>query len=231
MVFEDRQGVVPGASAVGGPIGEHDAALARWCPSPPLFTPWRRCSSSARVSWPTRARLRHPHRGAIGKLYSSENGLADNADVVQIRGGRGFETAESLRAPASRAVPVERVLRDMRINMIFEGSTEIVHRLFIAREAVDCPPAAAGDSSTRTPTVREKARSGHGGRDVLRPLAPHPDYRQRPAAHAFSEFGPLAAASAYVGRAQPPTSRSTLSHAMVAVAGQAGEQAEVLWAA
>ncbi|MER7818087.1 acyl-CoA dehydrogenase family protein [Streptomyces sp. NPDC096153] len=96
---------------------------------------------------------------ALAKLYGSEMSWLIADELVQIRGGRGFETAESLAARGERAVPTEQLLRDLRINRIFEGSTEIMH-LLIAREAVDAHLSVAGDIIDPDKSLGDKARAG-----------------------------------------------------------------------
>ncbi|MFB7636389.1 acyl-CoA dehydrogenase family protein [Streptomyces sp. NPDC056149] len=145
---------------------------------------------------------------ALAKLYGSEMGWRMADELVQIRGGRGFETAESLAARGERAVPAEQMLRDMRINRIFEGSTEIMH-LLIAREAVDAHLSVAGDLIDPDKSLSDKgkaaAKAGGFYARWLPKLVAGPGQLPR----TYQEFGELAGHLRYVERTSRKLARST----------------------
>jgi len=145
---------------------------------------------------------------ALAKLYGSEMAWLIADELVQIRGGRGYETAESLAARGERGVPAEQILRDLRINRIFEGSTEIMH-LLIAREAVDTHLAVAGDIIDPEADPRSKARAAAKAGKFYARWLPTLVTGKGQLATSFTEFGPLAEHLRYVERAGRRLARST----------------------
>jgi alkylation response protein AidB-like acyl-CoA dehydrogenase len=145
---------------------------------------------------------------ALAKLFCSEMTWRVADELVQIRGGRGFETAASLRARGERAVGAEQVLRDVRINRIFEGSSEIM-RLLIAREAVDQHLAVAGDLVDTSADAAKRAKAGARAAGFYGRWLPTLAVGEGQKPRAFGEYGRLGRHLRYVERSARKLARNT----------------------
>jgi alkylation response protein AidB-like acyl-CoA dehydrogenase len=191
----------------GKPVGEHDAVagkIAFIAATAYGLEAMVELASELADAGDTDIRI----EAALAKLFGSEMCWLIADELVQIRGGRGFETAESLAARGERGVPAERVLRDMRINRIFEGSTEIMH-LLIAREAVDVHLSVAGDIIDPDADMRRKARAAANAGLFYARWLPTLFAGKGQLPTSFGEFGPLATHLRYVERASRRLARST----------------------
>lgn len=145
---------------------------------------------------------------ALAKLWSTEMSCRIADELVQIRGGRGFETADSLEARGERAVPAEQLLRDLRINRIFEGSSEIM-KLLIAREAVDAHLAAAGDLASADASLQDKARAAVGASGFYARWLPKLVAGAGMDPRSYAEFGRLGKQLRFVERSSRRLARQT----------------------
>jgi alkylation response protein AidB-like acyl-CoA dehydrogenase len=191
----------------GQPIGKHDpiAQKLAWLAGT-AFGLEAMLDVSSRLADDKRNDIRI--EAALAKLYASELGWTAVDEMVQIRGGRAYETAESLERRGEKPVPAEQMLRDMRINRIFEGSTEIMH-LLIAREAVDEHLKVAGDLVLGDSRPADKAKAAVKAGAFYARWFPTltTGAGQRPGS--FSEFGELAKHVRYVERHSRKLARST----------------------
>jgi alkylation response protein AidB-like acyl-CoA dehydrogenase len=174
----------------GAPIGKHDAVAQKIAfIAASAFGLEAMLDVASRLADDKQNDIRI--EAAIAKLYASELGWQVVDQLIQIRGGRGYETAESLKARGEKPVPVEQAMRDMRINRIFEGATEIMH-LLIAREAVDTHLQVAGDILEPETPLAEKARGAVKAGSFYARWLPQLAVGKGQRPGSYDEFGALA---------------------------------------
>jgi alkylation response protein AidB-like acyl-CoA dehydrogenase len=145
---------------------------------------------------------------ALAKLWSSEQSWLVVDELMQIRGGRGYETAASLKARGERGVPVEQLVRDIRINRTFEGSSEIM-KLLIARDAVDQHLSVAGDIIDPDKGTGDKAKALVNAGKFYSKWFPTLTVGAGQTPTAYSDFGTLATHLRFVERSSRKVARST----------------------
>jgi alkylation response protein AidB-like acyl-CoA dehydrogenase len=191
----------------GQPVGKHDAVAQKiGFIAATAFGLEAMLDVASRMADDKRNDIRI--EAAIAKLYASEMGWQVVDELMQIRGGRGYETAESLRARGERPVPVEQAMRDMRINRIFEGSSEIMH-LLIAREAVDQHLQVAGELLAGEGDLKAKAQSAVQAGAFYARWLPKLAVGEGLKPGSFEELGELATHMRFVERASRRLARST----------------------
>ncbi|WP_189167955.1 acyl-CoA dehydrogenase family protein [Pilimelia anulata] len=193
----------------GQPVGAHDAVAGKLAfIAASTFGMEAMLDVCCRLADEDRADIRI--EAALIKLSASELAWRVADELIQIRGGRGYETADSLAARGERPIAAEQLLRDLRINRIFEGSTEIMH-LLIAREAVDAHLAVAGDLIDPAADPARKARAGaRAGAFYARWL---PTLVAGPGSTplAYGRYGPLAGHLRWAERAARRLARATFA--------------------
>jgi alkylation response protein AidB-like acyl-CoA dehydrogenase len=191
----------------GKPIGEHDEVAQRIAfIAATAFGLEAMVDVASRLADEKRNDVRI--EAAIAKLYGSEMGWRIIDELMQVCGGRGYETARSLEARGLRGVPVEQAMRDMRVNRIFEGSTEIMH-LIIAREAMDQHLEVAGDLMEADLPLDRKAKALGKAGAFYATWYPRLAVGRGQAPQSYATFGELAGQMRFVERASRKLARST----------------------
>jgi alkylation response protein AidB-like acyl-CoA dehydrogenase len=191
----------------GRPIGKHDAVAQKVAfIAGSAFGLEAMLDVCARLADNKRNDIRI--EAALCKVYGSELSWKVIDELLQVRGGRGYETAESLKARGEKPVPVEQVMRDMRVNRIFEGSSEIMH-LLIAREAVDTHLQAAGDLLLGDGGAKAKGNAAVKAGLFYGKWLPQLAVGKGQNPRAYDEFGQLAGYLRYVERASRKLARDT----------------------
>lgn len=172
----------------GAPIGMHEAGRSKIA-SIAANTFAMEAITLLTSHWADQGDVDIRIEAAMAKLFCSEMAWKVVDETMQLRGGRGYEKASSLRARGEPAFGVERMMRECRINRIIEGTTEVM-RLFLAREAMDPHLKLAADLLKRHTPAAAKLKAGVGMAAYYSAWYPK-QWVNASAWHGHREVGPL----------------------------------------
>ena len=192
----------------GRPIGKHDAVAQKLAfIAGSAFGLEAMLDVSARLADDKRNDIRI--EAALCKVYGSELAWKVIDELMQVRGGRGYETAESLKARGEKPVPVEQAMRDMRVNRIFEGLERDHAPADRPRGGRYPPPSRGRTARCRDGDAKAKADAAMKAGLFYGKWLPQLAVGKGQNPRSYDEFGPLAGDLRYVERASRKLARST----------------------
>jgi len=132
----------------GRPLSAEPAVAARLTRVDALVARLEAVSARA-ASWADAGKVGRTE-SALAKLYSAAAVWEAADSVVQLRGGRGYETADSQRARGESPVPAERWLRDARGLRLIEGTDDAL-RWAVASRGLELARAGVREPRAKGP--------------------------------------------------------------------------------
>ena len=135
----------PSACSGARPVGKHEAIAHKLADMAATTFAMEAIDRARLPRWPTAAATTSASRRRRRSCGTPSAPGRSSTTRCRSAAAAATRPPHSLAARGETPIAVEQIMRDYRINRIFEGSSEIMH-LFMAREAVDKHLEVAGDA-------------------------------------------------------------------------------------